>query len=135
MEALWSRDGRAPSILAQIIHADKVQNKSVCTTALPGTGKTWSLAIACAMTALPGQRKVTYSTVSDEPVKSVNSCLDELLAGARAALRGIPGDEEARKGSARLDLVTSTPCRPARFPRQSVDDCTHLWQAGGRPSH
>ena len=85
--ALWSRDGHAPSILAQLVHAELVQRKSVFTTGMPGTGKTRSLALACVITALAGQRRVIYTTVSNESVNSVISCLDKLLSWAHATVR------------------------------------------------
>ena len=98
---VWSQDGHAAAILAQLMHADPVKRRSVFTTGMPGTGKTRSLAIACVMTAIVAQRKVIYATISNEPVRSVTACLDELLASShgtvRAAFRRIPADEEAKK--------------------------------------
>ena len=67
---------------------------------MPGMGKTKSLAIACVMTAAVAQRRVIYATVSNEPVRSLTACLDELLSDAhevaRAAFRRIPADEKAK---------------------------------------
>ena len=79
------------------------------TTDMPGTGKTRSLPIACVMTAVVAQQSHLYTIISTEPVKSVVSCLDELLSTShntvRAAFRRTPADEEAKRGTTRLDLV------------------------------
>ena len=104
------RDGHAVAIPAQLTHVDIAQRKSVFTTGMPGTGKTRALAIACIMTAIVAQRKVIYTTISNEPVRSVTACLDELLSCShstvKAAFRRIPADEAAKKGNTRLDLET-----------------------------
>ena len=92
----------------QLMHADQVQRKSVFTTGMPGTGKKRSLAIACIVTAAVAQCRVIYATVSNEPVRSVMACLDEMLSDAhdvaRAAFRRIPAEEESKRGSVSLDL-------------------------------
>ena len=103
LEALWSRDGHAEAILTQLTHADQAQTSQVCQA--PGKR---SLAIACIMTAAMAQRRVIYATLSDESVRSVTACLDEMLSDAhevaRSAFRRIPVEEEFKRGGMSLDL-------------------------------
>ncbi len=116
-KALWSRDSHAPAILAQLLHADLTGRRSVFTTGMPGTGKTRTMALLCILIVLPGQRKVVYSTVSNEPVNSFIGCLDSMLSesheSVRAAFKRIPADAELKKGSTRLDLGGHVNSQPA----------------------